>query len=139
LLKRISALFFTLCPVASAIAQETYFLTRGRPESDFSDFVIALSDPSKIARARAIAAGKARGWVAGTVLKGTQPYNPRWHFYIESSSISFPQVSIEVCDATPSYVESHLDEVGSAFLPKSHWCPWHQSIIKELDFTPSRR
>jgi hypothetical protein len=37
-------------------------------------------------------------------------------------------VMMEVCDASMTYVEDHLDEVGGAFLPGAQWCPWDSKL-----------
>jgi hypothetical protein len=96
-------------------------------------FIIALRNPATIERARAIAAGQEAKavHVSGTVIKGTAPYNPRWHFHLEPDSISFFENAIEVCDSTTSYVDAHLGEVGGAFLPNAHWCPWESKVVHE--------
>ena len=62
------------------------------------------------------------------------PYNPRWSYHLDPASISFFQCAIEVCDASPQYVEEHLSEVGGAFLPGSTWCPWSSRVAEEVDF-----
>lgn len=84
-------------------------------------FVIQLFDP-----ARAIVTGseKTRVHVMGTVVSRPKQYNPPWHFHLGPDSISFFETAIEVCDATTTYVEAHLAEVGGSFLPNAHWCPW---------------
>jgi hypothetical protein len=97
-------------------------------------FVIKLTESDKIAQARAIAAGseKRRIHVMGTVIKKPEGYNKQWKFYLDPASITFFETAIEVCDATTSYVEKNLSEVGGAFLPNSHWCPWHSKVVNEV-------
>ncbi|WP_285441191.1 MULTISPECIES: hypothetical protein [unclassified Streptomyces] len=41
-------------------------------------------------------------------------------------------MAMEVCDASISYANEHLDEVGSALLPRSTWCPWHSKLTREV-------
>lgn len=98
-------------------------------------FVIQLSDPAKIAAARAIVAGteKSRVHVMGTVVSRAEAYNPPWHFHLAPQSITFFERAIEVCDATTTYVEEHLAEIGGAFLPNSRWCPWNSRVISEIE------
>jgi hypothetical protein len=97
-------------------------------------FFIRLTDPARIAEARAIVSGKetTRVAVAGVVVTKPAAYNQPWHFHLAPESISFFEQAIEVCDATTSYVEAHLDEVGGAFLPGNNWCPWSSRVIREL-------
>lgn len=100
-----------------------------------NDFVVALNDPKLIKEAIAIihSPKHRRPHVSGIIDTSAAPYNPKWGFHYEPSTISFPEISIEVCDAETSYVQAHLKEVGHEFLPGKRWCPWSQHVVKELD------
>lgn len=97
-------------------------------------FVIELLDPIRIAHARAILNGteKRAVHVSGRIMKEVARYNRPWHFHLDPQTIKFFEDSIEVCDASVSYVEEHLAEVGTDFLPNSWWCPWGSHVIEEL-------
>lgn len=97
-------------------------------------FVIKLWDSRTIAHARAILAGRedAATHVMGKIVDSRVPYNSKWAYHLEPSSISFFENAIEVCDATIRYVEDHLSEVGGPFLPGSIWCPWTSKLVREL-------
>ena len=114
-------------------AKTAYFKVAGTEEEDA--FVIALTDPATIAEARAIVDGQqpTKVHVTGLVVAGEAAYNRPWHFYLDPSSISFFELSTEVCDAATSYVEAHLAEVGGAFLPGRRWCPWSSRVIAEVE------
>ncbi|QXJ22762.1 calmodulin-binding protein [Actinomadura graeca] len=129
-----AALALTLSPAAHAEEAAAYFeVTTYQDRS-----VIKLTDPAKIEHARGIVNGteKERVHVVGRILKTPAPYNPGWSFHLNPDTIDFFQVAIEVCDATTSYVEEHLDEAGGAFLPGLVWCPWSSKVIREV--TPGR-
>ena len=125
-------MLFALSPTAHAKQKGALFLVSGGGEKD--NFVIALFDPAKIAEARAIASGaeKSKVHVGGLIVRKAARYNKPWHFHLAPKSIAFFEMAIEVCDATTSYVETHLDEVGGAFLPKGHWCPWSSRVVREI-------
>ena len=109
-----------------------YFKVAGATEAD--TFVIALTDPAVIAEARALANGQEPSkHVTGLVVAEAEPYNAPWSFHLDPASISFAEMSIEVCDAATSYVEEHLAEVGGAFLPGRRWCPWSSRVIEEIE------
>lgn len=110
-----------------------YFKVAGATEAD--TFVIALTDPTIIAEARAIMSGQEQSkvHVTGLVVDGAVAYNAPWSFHLHPASISFFEVSIEVCDAATSYVEEHLAEVGGAFLPGRRWCPWSSRVVEEVE------
>lgn len=97
-------------------------------------FIFRLDDAAKIAEARAIIAGTQvdRVHVQGTIVQTGAPYNPNWSFHLDPATIGFFELQIEVCDADMGYVESHLDEVGGAFLPRSFWCPWNSTLVAEV-------
>jgi hypothetical protein len=125
----------TLCVFSgchSASDPETaYFKVAVATEAD--TFVIALADPATIAEARALADGQEPSkHVTGLVVSEAVPYNAPWSFHLDPASISFAEMSIEVCDAATSYVEEHLAEVGGAFLPGRRWCPWSSRVIGEV-------
>jgi hypothetical protein len=127
------ATLFVLSGCHSASEQGTaYFKVAGATEAD--TFVIALTDPAVIAEARALASGQEPlKHVTGLVVAEGVPYNAPWSFHLDPASISFAEMSIEVCDAATSYVEEHLAEVGGAFLPGRRWCPWSSRVIAETD------
>jgi hypothetical protein len=116
---------------SAADSDAAYFKVAGATEAD--TFVIALTDPATIAEARALASGQEPSkHVTGLVVAESVPYNAPWSFHLDSASISFAEMSIEVCDAATSYVEEHLGEVGGAFLPGRRWCPWSSRVVAEV-------
>ncbi|MEV0371407.1 calmodulin-binding protein [Streptomyces sp. NPDC050636] len=99
-----------------------------------AEFVIELTDPDEIQHARDLVSGATteRPHVMGRIVKRPAPYNPPWSFHYRPDTIDFFDYAIEVCDATIPYVEDHLDEAGSAFLPDSIWCPWSSRLVAEI-------
>ncbi|MBV8096339.1 MAG: hypothetical protein JO212_14995 [Acetobacteraceae bacterium] len=117
---------------------EAYFrFIQGRDPG--KSFVIKLTDPAKIEQARRILSGKetAQTHVLGRIRKQPVPYNPGWDYHLDSDSIGFFEVAIEVCDANMQYVEDHLDEAGGPFLPGCFWCPWDSRLVEEVQ--PAQR
>ena len=108
----------------SRLLEKAYFIFDYPPAPE--TFVFKLTDPKRIQEARDILSGKQQGktHVSGIIVVSPAPYNPDWGFHYEPESISFFEMSKEVCDAAIEYVEEHLDEVGGAFLPGNRWCPW---------------
>jgi hypothetical protein len=115
-------------------SSSAYFVFDYPPAPD--TFVFKLTDPKKIQEARDILSGKQkdRTHVTGIIVTSAAPYNPGWGFHYEPESISFFEMSIEVCDAAIEYVEEHLDEVGGAFLPGNRWCPWGSRLLREISW-----
>ncbi|WP_371780944.1 BP74-related protein [Streptosporangium subroseum] len=97
-------------------------------------FVIQLTDTAKIEHARRIISGKetATTHVMGRIIKRKAPYNPAYSFHLDPNTIDFFHMAIEVCDATLSYTEDHLDEACGAFLPGCFFCPWTSKLVAEV-------
>lgn len=110
-----------------------YFEVQGSTPRD--TFVIALTDEAKIAHARRIVSGEEKDsvHVHGTIDPTAMRYNAPWSFHLAPDSIGFFAFAMEVCDAATSYVEEHLSEIGGAFLPGNHWCPWASRVIAEIE------
>jgi len=111
-----------------------YFIFDYPPAPD--TFVFKLTDQKKIQEARDILSGKQKDktHVSGIIVKSAAPYNPDWSFHYDPQSISFFEMSIEVCDAAIRYVEENLDKVGGAFLPGNRWCPWGSRLLREISW-----
>jgi hypothetical protein len=98
------------------------------------EFVVELTDPDKIAQARAIVTGDETHAVRirGTIARGRTDYNEDWPFHLLPDSIEFFTDAIEVCDATPGYIEENLEFAGTDFLPGLAWCPWASRVVREV-------
>jgi hypothetical protein len=119
-----------LTVVAAACA--LFAFTQGNPDQTF---VFRTCDPAVIDHARALLKSDRPGRMhpTGTVTAGAVAYNPQWHYHLDEASVSLAEMSIEVCDADMAYVEAHLADVGGAFLPGGHWCPWNAVLTGEVD------
>ncbi|MEV0621692.1 calmodulin-binding protein [Nonomuraea sp. NPDC050404] len=125
------ATFGAAAPAPAQAAPTAYFIM-----SDITrqEFVVQLTDPGKIQHARDLLSGTSqdRPHVIGRIIKRQAPYNPRWSYHLNTDTIDFFDVAIEVCDATIPYVEDHLDEAGGAFLPGLVWCGWTTRLVREV-------
>ncbi len=68
---------------------------------------------------------------SGRVVKGRVAYNRRWSWHIDSQDISMAEVTIELCDGLPSYVEAHLDEWIATV---GYFCPWSAELVALRDY-----
>jgi uncharacterized protein (TIGR03437 family) len=115
-----------------AAAEEAYFVFDSPPRKDL--FVIKLTDPVKIQKARGLLSGgdQSARHVGGVIVKEPACYNSPWSYHLDPRSIEFFDNAIEVCDGAMGYIESHLDEVGGALLPGNRWCSWGSRLVKEI-------
>ncbi|MFC8047696.1 calmodulin [Nocardia sp. NPDC057353] len=104
--------------------------------TDYSgkEFIIRLNNDQRIEEARRILAGEETMsvHVMGRIRKQRVDYNPQWDFHLDPDTITFFTMAIEVCDASITYVEDHLDEACGAFLPGCFWCPWSSKLTREV-------
>ncbi|MFC5833834.1 calmodulin-binding protein [Nonomuraea insulae] len=124
------ATFSVATPPAQAASPAYFVMTDITRE----EFVIQLTDPGKIQHARDLLSGSTTDepHVIGRISKRSAPYNPRWSYHLQSDTIGFFEVAIEVCDATIPYVEDYLDEAGGPFLPGLVWCDWSSRLVREV-------
>jgi hypothetical protein len=99
-------------------------------------FVVRLVDPQLISKAWGRIAGSVpQGIVSGKLADTDGGFNrdpnsqKAWTWHLIPETVSFPQLSMEVCDGRPSDVEGN----------KQHWlndvrmyCPWQAKIIREI-------
>ncbi|CEP15502.1 hypothetical protein [Parasitella parasitica] len=118
---------------ASFVAAETAYFAF-RTHGDNRDFIVKLTDDNKIAEARKILNGEETESVhiMGRIKKSRVPYNPHYDFHYDPDTVSFFLVAIEVCDASYTYVDDHLDEACGAFLPGCFHCPWTSKLTREI-------
>ena len=128
----ISSVSDTIVHLSAASSEEAYFVfsVLPRPET----FIVKLTDPAKIKKARDILNGveKDDTAVGGIIVKSPACYNQPWSFHLDPESIGFFGVAAEVCDASIVSVEDFLDKAGGAFLPGNVWCPWSSRILREI-------
>src|SRR5262245_59018987 len=117
---------------SAAASEEAYFVFDSPPRGDL--FVIKLTDPAKIQKARDILSGKETSSrrVGGVIVKEPACYNTPWSYHLDPQSIEFFGAAMEVCDGAMAYIESHLDKVGGDLLPGNRWCSWRSRMVGEI-------
>lgn len=68
--------------------------------------------------------------INGPIERGTVDYNPNWSWHFVENQWDLAEISTEVCDGRPSFVEEELDywvdQVG-------RFCPWSSRVEAEVD------
>ncbi|WP_445636955.1 Calmodulin-binding protein [Nostoc sp. DSM 114161] len=138
LIRRVLTVLAVVAILAMGFSSASYAATPARFVFETppyrGQFVVELTDESKIQQARDILSGKEKDTthIYGRIIKRPAAYNPGWSYQLDPASINFFQVAIEVCDASIEYTEDHLDEAGGPFLPGGLWCPWSSRLVKEI-------
>lgn len=89
-------------------------------------FRILLRDSTPIAQARALVGAGNRRIVAGRVARGNGGFNTPWSWHLDPPSVSFPEVTVEICDSCPGAVEANVGMWESGV-----FCPWSSEVIAE--------
>lgn len=95
-------------------------------------FVAATDDPAVIAAARAqlqLPFDQRTMHINGAIEAGDGGVNAPWSWHFTPDAWNLAEMSMEVCDGWPSYIEEHLDEWLKS--PGS-FCPWGSRIESEV-------
>ena len=87
-------------------------------------FVARITDPGTIVQFREAMAGTRSGFPAGPLRSGDGGFNSPWTWHLDPDETRLVEAAIEVCDARPSYVETHQSDFPS-------YCPWGARIVAE--------
>lgn len=102
---------------------------RGQSET----FRVWTPDPETIQQLEALQAGESSATIPNGVLRrgpGRGGFNAPWSWHMDPQEIGMAEISFEICDGRPSFVESHLDylmeDVG-------RYCPWSAELVRLQD------
>lgn len=90
---------------------------------DNEQYRILVSDKHNIAVARQLLAGDdAPSIPNGVVVRGDASVNTGWSWHIDPASLEFADVTTEVCDGKPSFVEKRQ-------ITGDRFCPWSAKVV----------
>ena len=69
-----------------------------------------------------LAEGANSGFPIGDVVRDDPSINAPWSWHIDPASVIFTQMSIEVCDGVPSFVEDRT-------ITSEQYCPWSAVLV----------
>lgn len=100
---------------------------QGNPVATFQvvdeQYKIELATPELVAHAEALLAGEDVASIPlGRVVRDDPGPNAPWSWHIDPATLEFADMTIEVCDGLPSYVE---DEIVTS----PDYCPWSAEIV----------
>ena len=88
-----------------------------------------ITNPQTIQQVLDLAAGESMANIPnGRILRGpgAADHNLPWSWHLDSEEIEMAEMTIEVCDGAPSYVEEHLDEFVDNV---GRYCPWNARLV----------
>jgi hypothetical protein len=87
-------------------------------------FKIELATPELIQHAKDLMAGSEEGRIPlGVIVRDDPSVNAPWSWHIDPATLEFADITTEVCDGLPEYVE---DET----LTSDTYCPWSADVIE---------
>jgi hypothetical protein len=92
-------------------------------------FIIYVTDPETIRLALENMEGKIACSRWG-LARGDDGFNKPWSWHLRPETVRMVEVSIELCNGTPSFVESELDYWLETV---RSYCPWRGRIIAAAD------
>jgi hypothetical protein len=69
--------------------------------------------------------------INGKILKNDTgcDLNYEWSWYFDPDDWDLSDISIELCDGNPNYVEENLND----YLDIERYCPWSSVVLREID------
>ena len=86
-------------------------------------FKVELATPELIEHARQLLAGEEVASIPlGTVVRDDPGVNEPWSWHIDPATLEFADMTIEVCDGLPSFVEDGT-------VTSDQYCPWSAKVV----------
>ena len=87
-------------------------------------YKIELDTPALVKHAEQLLNGEDVAAIPlGRVVRNSPGVNKPWSWHIDPKTLEFAQITIEVCDGLPSYVEDGT-------VTSKDYCPWSAKVIK---------
>lgn len=126
-------LFMTACGTDSNDDDTRYYeFTHESDEVDYT-LIAKTSDPEVIAQVEEELSrpfDERTRHINGEIARGNDGYNGDWSWHFVENRWTLAEISTEVCDGRPSFVEEELDywidQVG-------RFCPWSSRVVGEVN------
>jgi hypothetical protein len=93
-------------------------------------FRVRIDDTATVTEARGlIVSGQARN-INGDMARGTGGFNAGYSWHLRPHTVDFVDLTIELCDGMPSYVEEHVDYYVDTV---KRYCPWGARVVSEVN------
>ena len=103
-------------------------------QSSGEQFRVWVTSETAIEQILALQAGESEASIPNGPLvrgSGADDHNDPWSWHFDPEQIEMAELTIELCDGRPSYVEENLDtyieEVG-------RYCPWGAELVSVEDY-----
>jgi hypothetical protein len=99
------------------------------------EFRVWVTNPATIQQILDLQAGEADANIPNGLLQtgpGQGEHNAPYDWHLHPEDIEMAEMTMEVCDATPSYVEENLDEFMQFM--GGRYCPWAAQLVNVQDY-----
>jgi hypothetical protein len=100
-------------------------------------FHLWTTNPGTVAQLQALRAGSSSATIPnGRIRRGSGlgAHNAPWHWHLDARDVQMADSTTEVCDGSPSYVETHLRAfVGTV----KRYCPWSARLVALTIYRPA--
>jgi hypothetical protein len=87
------------------------------------EYRVLVVDPANVAVAQKLLAGEQAPSIPnGLVVRGDPSVNTGWSWHIDPASLQFADMTTEVCDGKPSFVENGT-------ITGDYFCPWSAKVV----------
>jgi hypothetical protein len=97
-------------------------------------FRVWVTNPNTIDQLFALEAGQSNARIPNARVHrgpGRGNHNAPWSWHMDPEEMEMAEVTIELCDARPSFVEENLDYFVDVV---RHYCPWSAELISLTDY-----
>ncbi len=95
-------------------------------------YSIFVTNPDTIEQILAVQRGESKSTIpSGRLVRRAVPYNSPWSWHIDPQEVGMAEVTVELCDGTPSQIEANLDYWVETV---RYFCPWSARIVKIEDY-----
>jgi hypothetical protein len=93
-------------------------------------FKVRVTDPQDILALEQRMTAAQTGVISGKLVAGDGGFNSPWSWHLDPGSVQVPDVSTEVCDGRPSFVEADLQYWLNNVV---FYCPWGARVVANED------
>jgi hypothetical protein len=97
-------------------------------------FKVWVTNPQAIEQLLALRDSRSQAKIPnGKILRGSGEanYNAPWNWHLDPQDIEMAEMTTEVCDAEPDYVEANIAEFVDVV---GRYCPWSANLVSLQDF-----
>lgn len=129
LLTGLPALSLLLLPLSPGAADRCFeFGVRGYPDEKFRAVTGEAAVHRDVEAQLKLAEKDRRMFPSGPIDSGNGGVNQPWSWHFVAGKWGMAEMSIEVCDSWPGYIEKHRD---AWIASPTNFCPWGGYVIRE--------